>query len=272
MSNSGKQRSFVRDLIKLLKELGLEVTHEINKHNILRIGHQDRRVQVSISCTPSNRATAQRKVIAEVRRKIAELDESIAATFRPEGLMQMITQSSSSNPRNVINQKTPHYEELIHSLRISGLDKSTIDDVLKAVEAAINTEHIADNDLGVDDESDEDRNSSSVHNNNSKNDISVLSSFGNSPAKCSRVVTVMAKEQKNRVKAYTLKKSLQVLTDYYSHCLPITKLGVVVTDVWRPSDLFIFEVPLDYFEAQGIKTIIILKSNRNLFPINFPWR
>jgi len=60
MSNSAKQRSFIKDLIKHLEEIGLEVILEQSKNFILSIIYRDRKAKVSISCTPTNRASAQR--------------------------------------------------------------------------------------------------------------------------------------------------------------------------------------------------------------------
>ena len=264
MSNSAKQRSFIRDLIKHLEEIGLEVILEQSKNFILSIIYRDRKAKVSISCTPTNRASAQRAALSDVKRKITELDESIARTFNPQGLLQMMTNNGSSHKQNMGGEPIPEYESLRDSLRTTGLDNSTIDDIIEAVKAAIES-----NDLG---NRKDNEGSSNGKSGRAPNGITVLTPDGNSPAQCSRKVVVYAREQKNRVRAYSLKKALEALIDYYSHCLPITKLGVVVTDVWRPSELFTFEPALDFYEAKGIPTIIILKSNANLHLLNFPWR
>jgi len=263
MSNSAKQRSFIRDLITRLKEIGFDVTLEISKNNILCISYKERKINVSISCTPSNRTIAQRKALADIKRSIHELNESIAQKFNPEGLLQMMENNGENHSSNLTKIFLPDYRSLNDSLRASGLDESTINDVINAVTATIENESSVKT---------KNVQSSSAKVKVSLNKITVLSPHGNIPSQCSQIVTVSAKEQKNRVTAFTLKNALQSLTDYYSHCLPITKLGVVVTDVWRPSDLFIFENLLDYYEAIGIQTFIILKSNARLQPMNFPWR
>jgi hypothetical protein len=264
VSNSAKQRSFIKDLIKHLEEIGLEVILEQSKNFILSIIYRDKKKKVAISCTPTDRASAQRAALADVKRTIAELDESIARAFNPQGLLQMMTNNSSSQNQNTRNEPMPDYESLRDSLTTSGLDKPTIDDIIKAVKAAIESN---------DQSNGKDNQSSSIGNGGlTPNGITVLTPDGNFPPQCSRIVTVYAREQKNRVRAYSLKKALEALIDYYSHCLPITKLGVVVTDVWRPSELFTFEPALDFYEAKGIPTIIILKSNANLHLLNFPWR
>jgi hypothetical protein len=264
MSNSAKQRSFIRDLIKHLEEIGLEVILEQSKNFILSIIYRDKKKKVAISCTPSNRAIAQLKALSDVKRTIAEIDESIARTFNPKGLLQMITNNGSLQNKNMGNEPIPDYESLRDSLITPELDNSTIDDIIKAVKAAIES-----NDLS----NGKDNGGSSIGNAGpGPNGITVLTPDGNFPAQCSRIVTVYAREQKNRVRAYSLKKALEALINYYSNCLPITKLGVVVTDIWRPSELFAFEPALDFYEAKGIRTIIILKSNGNLHLLNFPWR
>ena len=264
MSNSAKQRSFIRDLIKHLEEIGLEVILEQSKNFILSIIYRDKKKKVAISCTPSNRAIAQLKALSDVKRTIAELDESIARTFNSQGLLQMMTNNGSLQNKNMGNEPIPDYESLQDSWITTELDNSTIDDIIKAVRAAIENNNASNG---------KENGSSSIDDDEpALNGITVLTPKGNFPAQCSRIVTVYAREQKNRVVAYSFKKALEALIDYYSRCLRITKLGVIVTDVWRPSELFAVEAALDFYEAKGIRTIIILKSNANLHLLNFPWR
>ena len=101
MSNSAKQRSFIRDLIKHLEEIGLEVILEQSKNFILSIIYRDKKKKVAISCTPSNRAIAQLKALSDVKRTIAELDESIARAFNPQGLLQIMTNNGNLNNQNI---------------------------------------------------------------------------------------------------------------------------------------------------------------------------
>ena len=117
MSNSAKQRSFIKDLIKHLEEIGLEVILEQSKNFILSIIYRDRKAKVSISCTPTNRASAQRATLSDVKRKITELDESIARAFNPQGLLQMMTNNGSSHKQNMGGEPIPEYESLRDSLR-----------------------------------------------------------------------------------------------------------------------------------------------------------
>ena len=176
----------------------------------------------------------------------------------------MMTNNGNLNNQNIGIDPIPDYESLRDALTTSELDNSTIDDIIEAVKAAIESSDLSNG---------KDNGGSSIGNGGpAPNGITVLTPDGNFPAQCSRIVTVYAREQKNRVRAYSLKKALEVLIDYYSHCLRITKLGVVVTVVWRPSELFAVEAALDFYEAKGIPTIIILKSNANLHLLNFPWR
>jgi 3-dehydroquinate synthase len=130
MSNSAKQRSFIRDLIKHLEEIGLEVILEQSKNFILSIIYRDKKKKVAISCTPSNRAIAQLKALSDVKRTIAELDESIARAFNPQGLLQMMTNNGSLQNQNIGNEPTPDYESLRDSLTTTELDNSTIDDII----------------------------------------------------------------------------------------------------------------------------------------------
>jgi hypothetical protein len=264
MSNSAKQRSFIKSLIKHLEEIGLEVILEQSKNFILSIIYKGRKAKVSISCTPTNRANAQRAALADVKRIITELDESIANTFNPQGLLQMMTNNGSLHNPNMGGESIPDYESLRDSLTTAELENATINDVIEAVKAAIES-----NDLS----NVKTNGGSSIGNAGSRSKgVTVLTPNGNLPAQCNRIVAVYAREQKNRVRAYSFKKSLEALITYYSHCLQITKLGVVVTDVWRPSELFAFETDLDFYEDKGIPTLIILKSNANFHLLNFPWR
>ena len=264
MSNSAKQRSFIKDLIKHLEEIGLEVILEQSKNFILSIIYRDRKAKVSISCTPTNRASAQRAALSDVKRTIAELDESIARAFNPQGLLQMMTNNGSLQNQNIGNEPIPDYESLRDSLTTTGLDNSTINDIIEAVKATIESN---------DQSNVKDNGGSSIGNSRpTPNGITVLTPDGNTPAQCSRIVTVYAKEKKNWSMAYTFSNARDALLDYYSRCMRITKLGLIVTDVWRPSELFAVETALDFYEAKGIRTIIILKSNANLHLLNFPWR
>lgn len=176
----------------------------------------------------------------------------------------MITNNGSLQNQNKGNEPVPEYESLRDTLKTTVSDDSTIVDIIEAVKAAIESNNSSNGNVNA---------GSSIGNGSqAQSSITVLTPNGNFPAQCSRIVTVYAREQKNRVKAYSLKKGLEALIDYYSHCLRITKLGVVVTDVWRPSELFAAKTALDYYETKGISTIIILKSNANLYLLNFPWR
>jgi len=176
----------------------------------------------------------------------------------------MMTNNGSLQNQNMGNEPIPDYGTLRDSLTTTELDNLTIDDIIEAVKAAIESNDLSNeiNSGGI-----------SIGNSGpSLGEITVLTPEGNFPAQCTQIIAVYAREQKNRVKAYSFKKALEALIDYYSHCLPITKLSVIVTNVWRPSELFAFEPALDFYEAKGIRTIIILKSNTNLHLLNFPWR
>ena len=172
--------------------------------------------------------------------------------------------NESIKHNNIGVSAMPNYEDLRESLLKVKLDDSTISDVIDAVKAAIETDQVRNQKENV--------SSSSPNGKFPLKGITVITLDGNIPSQCSRIVTVFAKEQKKRVKALTLKKALQSLTDYYTNCLPITKLGVLITDVWRPSEIWAFKGALDFYENNGIPTIIILKSNTNVYLLNFPWR
>ena len=72
--------------------------------------------------------------------------------------------------------------------------------------------------------------------------------------------------------AYSLNDALENLVNYYQNCHKITKLGVLVTNVWSPSKLFSFFPQIEYFETRGIQSVVILISANATLPISWPWR
>jgi len=90
-------------------------------------------------------------------------------------------------------------------------------------------------------------------------------------------VMVMASDKSNRFSlksddVFSLNDALENLINYYTSCQKITKLGVLVTNVWSPSKLFSFNYPIKHFETKGIQSVVILISSNSILPIFWPWR
>lgn len=105
----------------------------------------------------------------------------------------------------------------------------------------------------------------------------VLNPHGLPTNACMKNVMVKATDKSNRFSlrwddAYSLNDALEKLTNYYTNCQKITRLGVLVTNVWSPSKLFSFVSPIEYFETIGIQSVIILVSGNTVLPISWPWR
>jgi len=92
--------------------------------------------------------------------------------------------------------------------------------------------------------------------------ITILRPDGQPLEACTKVVVVPIAEKGKYHKSHTLKSGLDSLLSYYNHCQGIVKMGVVLTDIWRPSNINEVEIPLQHFEHKGIKTIFILTSGK----------
>ena len=105
----------------------------------------------------------------------------------------------------------------------------------------------------------------------------VLNPHGTANNACMNNVMVMASDKSNRFAlkwddAYSLNDALEYLINYYTSCQRITKLGVLVTNVWSPSKLFSFNSQIEHFETRGIQSVVILVSGNSALPISWPWR
>jgi hypothetical protein len=105
----------------------------------------------------------------------------------------------------------------------------------------------------------------------------IITPNGNSPAVCSRNILAIGADKstfyKQRWKnAYPLEQSYVYLLDYFEKCKNITKLGVLLTDVWRPSVLCRWSNLYEHYENQGIQSVALLCSGQQITPIRWPWR
>ena len=105
----------------------------------------------------------------------------------------------------------------------------------------------------------------------------VLNPHGTPNNACMKNVMVMASDKSNRFTmkwddAYSLNDALENLINYYTNCQRITKLGVLLTNVWSPSKLSSFASQVEHFETKGIQSVVILVSGKSALPISWPWR
>ena len=104
-----------------------------------------------------------------------------------------------------------------------------------------------------------------------------ISPDGNSSGICSRNVLAIGGDKNNfykqrRKNVYSLEEASVYLLDYYERCKRITKLGVLLTDVWRPSTLSRWGHIYEMYETMGIQSVALLYSGHRITPIRWPWR
>lgn len=112
---------------------------------------------------------------------------------------------------------------------------------------------------------------------NATSDWPVISPKGNSNGACSRNILSIGGDRSSFYKqrwknVYTLEEASVYLLDYYERCKHITKLGVLLTDVWRPSTLSRWSHVFEKYETIGIQSVALLYSGHQISPIRWPWR
>ena len=90
MSNSAKQRAFFNQAIKLLEGLGCEVTTEQNKHYKAKISRNGKVGTWGVSTTPSNRFSAQRAAISDLKKILRDIGIDLGNQNFGAGIIQMI--------------------------------------------------------------------------------------------------------------------------------------------------------------------------------------
>jgi hypothetical protein len=88
---------------------------------------------------------------------------------------------------------------------------------------------------------------------------------------CLPLVIAIAREVPSNRREFTLTGAIQALTSTYSKCRGVTSIGVLITDVWRPSNLKNHEYDLRTARNNGIRTVPVLINGRLLKAIKFPW-
>jgi hypothetical protein len=107
-------------------------------------------------------------------------------------------------------------------------------------------------------------------------DWSKISPNGNSDGLCSRNALAIGADKSRFYKdclknSYTLEQSSIYLLDYYERCKHITKLGVLLTDVWRPGTLSRWSHIYEMYDTMGIQSVALLYSGHQITPIRWPW-
>jgi len=111
----------------------------------------------------------------------------------------------------------------------------------------------------------------------SASDWPIITAQGNSYCVCNRNILAIGADkstfyQQRWKHANTLELANIRLLDYYEKCKNITRLGVLLTDVWRPSVLSRWADVIEIYENQGIQSVALLYSGQQITPITWPWR
>lgn len=260
MSNSSKQRSFLKDLLRELKVQGEEhdinVSVETGKHSKVVLSSGSKRQSVTISSTPRNRSVAQRAALADIRRALSELNPLAASNFDGRGILQMLSDSSTTD-ETFNSSLDSNLDKLRESLEVE-LDKADVSDVVSLIETMLSPNL--------------NRNSVSLGINQSV--VSSILSPGqpnpHHPVACQRIVGVKAVEKPLFGNHFTLRQAIESLLDYYSHCSKTTRIGVIVTDIWRPSDIGRASFEFDYWDVNGVKTLFVLACGKGIHVLDRP--
>lgn len=252
MANSGKQRSFVKNIIARLREIGIETELKTGKHYKLIFAHDGQQQIVTISKTPSIRNIAQREALGDVRRALRNLNVD-AELLRCQGLMHFISSVDFSH------EYDPEKDHLSQRMLNEGYGEEEIAITTRAVNQIEQGDLSGSSDLA-------------------SSDLVILRPARRKdlikPAVCAPVVAVACSEKgANYDKRYfPLRGGIESLLDYYNQCTGNVRLGIVITNVWRPFDLLEYSLDLDYSEFYGIQTIFILRCGSQSYPLQAPWK
>jgi hypothetical protein len=72
--------------------------------------------------------------------------------------------------------------------------------------------------------------------------------------------------------AHKLNDALTKLTEQYVAHSSRIKFGILLTDIWRPVELYEHVKSIEKFEQMGINSIAILFSGGSAIPVKWPWR
>jgi len=267
MSNSSKQREFFKQAIQIIKDLGCEVVIEQNKHYKAKISRNGKVGTWGVSTTPSNRFSAQRAALSDLKRILRDIGVDLGNQNLGAGMMHMIIPEGNLS----ISQQL---DSLIETDPL--MNSHIFRDLLKHSYPNLTPE----NELSILDIFEILQSISNPDFNQSENfitDWSILNKNGSSNTACMKNVITLTSDISNRFplkwnNAFSLTNGLDSLINYYTKCLGITKLGLLVTNVWRPGELFSYCPDIESFENKGIQSVAILISGNSVLPISWPWR
>jgi hypothetical protein len=264
MSNSAKQREFLKKAVKIIKNFGCEVSIEQNKHYKIKIRRNDKVGIWGVSTTPKNRYTAQRDAISELKGVLRGIGLDLSNQNFAAGLLHM-----------QINK--PNVNQLLDALieKEDFMNPNLFKDLLQHSYPNVSIEN-QNSVLSISETVRKIISSSSEGGSISAPDWAVLSPSGSQHNACVRNIMTFASDR-NRFApqwgdSYKLTDAVEGILKYYKACEQITKLGVLVTNVWRPGELSRYRVDIENFETKGIQSIAILISGNSALPITWPWR
>ena len=266
MSNSAKQREFFDKAIKIVENLGCTVTVERNKHYKAKIRHNDQVGTWGVSTTPSNRFSAQRAAISDLKKVLRGVGLDLDSKNFGTGMLHM--QIMGTLPTSQHLDSLIEREELMNPKLFNDLLNHSYPNLTSDNQTAI---------LSVSEIIQKIPSANTQEGAVSIPDWVVLNPYGSPNNACMKNVMVMASDKSNRFTlkwddAYSLNDALENLINYYTNCQRITKLGVLLTNVWSPSKLFSFASQVEHFETKGIQSVVILVSGNSALPISWPWR
>ncbi len=270
MSDSRLQRRFFEAAVERVRAHGCQVIVENNKHFKAIISLNDKKKLWSVSTTPKNRFSAQRDAIADLKRSLRELGVSVDHQHLSEGLLHMVV----SNSRKSLGQEL---DQLIEVMPM--IDADLFRKVLEKSYPELSSEELlaisgildcfADI---IDDRGDFD-------------DLSGMWAVvrpadrnqGSKSLVCPQRLVIPASD-KNKFfpyrwkNAFDFESAIETLLDIYERCYAITTLGIIVTNVWRPSVICKYRVALESFLQKNQKSVVLLSSGSSLLPVSLPWR
>jgi hypothetical protein len=208
MSNSAKQREFFDKAIKTVENLGCTVTVERNKHYKAKISHNDQVGTWGVSTTPSNRFSAQRAAISDLKKVLRGIGIDLDSKNFAAGMLHMQimgTLSTSQQLDSWIEREELMNPKLFNDLLNHSYPNLTPDNraaILSVSEIIQNIPSANTQDGAV-----------------SMPDWVVLNPYGSPNNACMKNVLVMASDKSNRFTlkwddAFSLNDALENLINY----------------------------------------------------------
>ena len=268
MNTGSKQRRFVDEAIRVLRQIGCSIERQHNRHIKVTIAFGGRTAVWIVSSTPKS-TNSQGDAISDLRRLLRQLgvpqipvaNDFTVHFMTPYDLLWGIVNDCLQSRRG---ENQVDLKGMIAQLK--ALHQSLTDEDLKALADLLERLSSQDSIYSVF----RDFKFSSE----AGGDWAVIIPDAKPGAKsaCHRNIVAFAK-QKGGYQGITLNKALKDLVAYYRQCAGVVRLGVLVTDVWRPDDISKFQGDLEGALFQHhINTVPIIWSGRRQFPIVWPWQ